>query len=171
MLFHFNSARLSDSLGIINSLEVPAAAKGRKEVRLEGYESDSSHGSDEGVRGARGTAAGGEGDGDDEEDMFATTAAPTKQDQDGDTRIKDSGLDLRKGANKAGKDFLELGDIEGQEFREEGEGDESDESYQEGDEFANTDDAPRSRRSKKGMGYVLRYVATRLPMVLCIRKN
>jgi CD2 antigen cytoplasmic tail-binding protein 2 len=150
---------------LFSSLEVPGAAKSRREVRLEGYDSDSSHASDDG--GARKAGAGG-GDADEDEDMFASTAATTARSQDDleeDTRIKDSGLNLREGTKKAGKDFLELGDIEGQEFHEEGEGDDADESFEEGDEHANADDAPRSRRSKEGMGYVLRFACLSL---LCI---
>ncbi|KAI7951388.1 hypothetical protein MJO28_007072, partial [Puccinia striiformis f. sp. tritici] len=91
----------------------------------------------------------------------------------------DGGLEVRKGAED--KDYLDSGDIEGQEFGkeadEEEEGDqrpkkknrleevprneyseeeEEEEDFVPGDEFANDDDAPRARRkSKKGMGFLL----------------
>ena len=133
------------------------------------YDSDSSGGSDA----ERGAAAGNAADGD-LDDMFATTAPepaagqPPKDDTD---RVRDSGLQLRGEAAKGGKATLELHDIEGQEDLEAdpegpmaqrlregriGAGDESDgdeEEFVEGDEHANDDDAPRSRRSKKGMGF------------------
>lgn len=96
---------------------------------------------------------------------------PPKDESD---RVRDTGLQLRGDAAKGGKATLEQHDIEGQEDLEAdledpmavklregriGAGDESDgdeEEFVEGDEHANDDDAPRSRRSKKGMGFKVR---------------
>jgi CD2 antigen cytoplasmic tail-binding protein 2 len=141
------------------SLALPAKAKG---VKLQGYESDS--GDDE----EDPTQIGAADDADD--DMFSSAPKPAKVD---DTdRIKDSGLELKGGASKANKEFLDLDDIEGQEFGRKPEEDAipesvkmvveegsdvegSEEDFVSGDEMANTDEAPRSRRTKRGMGYVI----------------
>ena len=95
---------------------------------------------------------------DDDEDMFNSAPAeskakPKKDDTD---KIVDGGLDLQ-GSRESKGDFLELGDIAGQEFSAPRElaSESEEEDFASGDEFANTDDAPRSRRTKKGMGYVL----------------
>ncbi|KAH8920766.1 hypothetical protein BT69DRAFT_1336152 [Atractiella rhizophila] len=85
-----------------------------------------------------------------------------------DDRFLDKGLDIESGGDN--KDFLELGDIKGQEF---GNGDKkknaygsddeearsgsevSEEEYLSEDDRANDDDAPRTSRSKTGMGFSL----------------
>jgi CD2 antigen cytoplasmic tail-binding protein 2 len=81
-------------------------------------------------------------------------------------RLSDKGKE--KDREQGRKEWLEMGDIEGQEFSkrdmkdddddEEADEDEEDleEDYEEVDDHANDDDAPRSRRSKKGMGFQLR---------------
>ena len=115
----------------------------------DGYESDSSAGSDGGFgvgggrKGAAKTGAdGGEGDdGADDDDMFG----PAKDD------------DMREKDKVKTKEFLEMGDIEGQEFGRAYDGvDPDEEEYLPEDDLANTDDAPRGKRSKDGMGYTLR---------------
>lgn len=127
---------------------------GRKNTVIEaGYDSDSSAGSDGGFgigggrQGKNKTQAdddeGAEEDEDD--DMFGTAEEKEDDDKPG-----------AKGKGK-GKEFLELGDIEGQEFAEGGgEVDADEEEYVPEDDLANTDDAPRGKRSKEGMGYTLR---------------
>jgi len=146
--------------------QVGKIKKGR--VKVDGYDSDSSTENTE----VRKTKKKHEDD-----DIFADEEEP----QDGKKELPkfdkiDVGLKVKKGAEK--KDFLELGDIEGQEFGKEdddreGEEDDDDvrggkqqdndsdysdeeEDFVPGDEFANADDAPRARRkSKKGMGFLL----------------
>lgn len=115
----------------------------QKQVNTDGYDSDSSAGSD---KTARLPATNEEA----EEDMFkddTTTNSSTKQ-------------------------FLDLGDIEGQEFgnqhhhpnldqqeqQEHEEEEEEEEEYLQEDDRANDDDAPRSSRNKKTMGYTLSYI-------------
>ncbi|GAA5996414.1 uncharacterized protein JCM10292_007592 [Rhodotorula paludigena] len=139
--------------------------KKRNKVTTEGYDSDSSADSDGGFGGAGGgrkgrgvgqQAAEPERDEEEDEDMFG-----------GPSTAKDSGL-ATKGKKKE-KEFLEIGDIEGQEFgradmadSDDGDGpagddadEESEEDYLPEDDEANNDEAPRGRRSKKGMGYSL----------------
>ncbi|GAA5833306.1 hypothetical protein JCM11251_005199 [Rhodosporidiobolus azoricus] len=130
----------------------------KRKVVTDGYDSDSSAGSDGGFGGAGGGRAGrGVGEqaaepDDDEDDMF------------GGGPGVDEGMDVK--GKKKEKDFLEMGDIEGQEFtkRDDDEGgdaedeeeeEELEEDYEPEDDLANDDDAPRSRRSKKGMGFQL----------------
>jgi len=82
---------------------------------------------------------------------------------------RDTGLDTK--GKKKDKEFLEMGDIEGQEFGKGGDSDDDDdegaledeEDYLPEDDEANADEAPRGRRSKKGMGYSLRCVPLSLP--------
>jgi hypothetical protein len=140
---------------LCRSLALPTKVKG---VKLQGYESDS------GSEAENSNQTGAAEDADD--DMF--DSAPKAPQVDDSDRVKDSGLDLKP--SSAGKDILDINDIEGQEFGrapevitagvkmvvEEGsdvEGSEDD--FVSGDELANTDDAPRSRRTKRGMGYVI----------------
>lgn len=117
--------------------------------------------------------------------MFGSTSAggsragmeagePDLDAKDNDTRVRDSGLDLSKEAAKGGKEFLELGDIQGQEFgsteaagsinREKRLSEnqtrlvyEDQEDYVEGEEHANDDDAyvPKERKSAQGMGFAM----------------
>jgi CD2 antigen cytoplasmic tail-binding protein 2 len=141
----------------------------------EGYQSDSSNEDDETMikRDSRTSAM------DEEDDMFGTPAEPTSgktgvpglNTADNDTRVKDTGLQLQGDAAKGGKEFLELGDIEGQEFgdderskekREEAlkqakKVTEDDEDYISGDEKANDDDAviPAERKSQTGLGFAI----------------
>lgn len=130
-----------------------SAKKSRADVIEDGYDSDSSAGSDggfgvgggrKGAAKAAGGADGGEGEDPEDDDMFG----PGKEE---DASGKEKGK---------GREFLEMGDIEGQEFgRGEGEGkgvDVDEEDYLPEDDLANTDDAPRGKRSKEGMGYALR---------------
>lgn len=158
-----------DAAGLEDDLEGTSGGK-RQVVMTEGYDSDSSAGSDDGfgVGGGRKGATGQSGqssntttggaavvDDDDDDDMFGGGqggAGVNAEDSKGKGKVKD-------------KEFLEMGDIEGQEFgkgddgEEDGEEDdldEEEEDYDLVDDLANDDDAPRSRRSKKGMGYNLR---------------
>ncbi|GAA6000955.1 hypothetical protein JCM10207_007341 [Rhodosporidiobolus poonsookiae] len=135
-------------------LEQGGGGTKKRNVVTEGYDSDSSAGSDGGFGGAGGGRAGhgvgqqaAEPD-DDEDDMF------------GGGPGVDRGMDVK--GRKKEKDFLEMGDIEGQEFGKGDEDDEDDaddegleEEYEPEDDLANDDNAPRGRRSKKGMGYAL----------------
>lgn len=143
--------------------EIGGGKTRRGAVQLDGYDSDSSAGSDGGAKRRKGsTTTAGQDAEDDDEDMFASTApkgeaASTLEDQTKD--VVDKGLDVRGGTK--GKEFLDLGDIEGQEFGK-GQSDEEDdysdeeEEFVPGDEHANDDDAPRARRkSKKGMGFAI----------------
>lgn len=103
-----------------------------------------------------------------------TNGMPDLDAKDNDTRVKDGGLILQGSAGKGGKEFLELGDIEGQEFSnpedsttklkltEEEEKrrqkvTEEDIDYVEGEERANDDDAvvPKERKSAEGMGFAM----------------
>ncbi|KPV76000.1 uncharacterized protein RHOBADRAFT_53001 [Rhodotorula graminis WP1] len=138
----------------------PSRKKGK--VTTEGYDSDSSADSDGGFGGAGGGRKGrGVGaqaaepdthdDDDDDDDMFG--GAPEQ---------RDTGLDTK--GKKKDNEFLEMGDIEGQEFGKGGDSDddadddgalEDEEDYLPEDDEANADEAPRGRRSKKGMGYSL----------------
>ncbi|GAA5993751.1 hypothetical protein JCM11641_004036 [Rhodosporidiobolus odoratus] len=137
-------------------LEQGGGGSKKRNVVTEGYDSDSSGGSDGGFGGAGGGRAGrGVGEqaaepDDDEDDMF------------GGGPGKDTGMDIK--GKKKEKDFLEIGDIEGQEFSrrddedqdaDEEDEEENEEEYEPEDDLANDDNAPRSRRSKKGMGYNL----------------
>ncbi|GAA5897986.1 hypothetical protein JCM5296_001446 [Sporobolomyces johnsonii] len=134
-------------------LDLESGTSSKKKVVTDGYDSDSSAGSDGGFGGAgggrAGTGAGGqalEPDPNEDDDMF------------GEGPGTDKGMDVK--GKKKDKEFLEMGDIEGQEFGrgedDDDEGDEEDEEdYAPEDDLANNDDAPRSRRSKKGMGYAL----------------
>lgn len=138
-----------------DDLEGGAGASKKDKVVTDGYDSDSSAGSDDGfgVGGGRQGkkdgktgAEGGDGADDEDDDMFG--GAEDKADQ-GAAKVKGKG-----------KEFLEMGDIEGQEFGkgedEEGGEDEEEEDYIPEDDLANADDAPRGKRSKEGMGYQLR---------------
>ncbi|CEQ39706.1 SPOSA6832_01252, partial [Sporobolomyces salmonicolor] len=133
-------------------LDLESGTSSKKKVVTDGYDSDSSAGSDGGFGGAgggrAGKGAGGqalEPDPDEDDDMF------------GEGPGTDKGMDVK--GKKKDKEFLEMGDIEGQEFgRGEDDdevGEEDEEDYAPEDDLANNDDAPRSRRSKKGMGYAL----------------
>lgn len=101
-----------------------------------------------------------------------TNGMPDLDAKDNDTRVKDSGLQLKGDAAKGGKEFLELGDIEGQEFNtmesstsaenrrkmdERLKVHEDEEDYVEGEEHANDDDAvvPKERKSATGMGFAM----------------
>lgn len=140
--------------------EIGGGKTRRGAVQLDGYDSDSSAGSDGGAKRRKGTTTtAGQDAEDDDDDMFASTAPKgeaTREDQG--REVVDKGFDVKGGSK--GKEFLDLGDIEGQEFGRGGSDDE-DENYSDeeedfvpGDEHANDDDAPRARRkSKKGMGF------------------
>lgn len=121
-------------------LEDPSAKrKGR--VNTAGYDSDSSD-DGEGVVLSRRPGAGSAGADEEEEDMFAMGEKEEKQAKEEDA-----------GGKRKKKEFMRLGDIEGQEFgKDEGEdGDESEE--EEEDEPEDEDDA--ERRKKAGMGFEL----------------
>ncbi|OAX38925.1 hypothetical protein K503DRAFT_849773 [Rhizopogon vinicolor AM-OR11-026] len=114
-----------------SALEDPLAKrKGR--VKNEGYESDSSD-DGEGVVLSRRKDADGEA-AEDDDDMFAMAEKEEKKDEV---------------TGKKKEEFLRLGDIEGQEFNEEGEDDESDLE----DEPEDQDEL--ERRKKAGMGFEL----------------
>ncbi|GAA5900581.1 uncharacterized protein JCM6883_002888 [Sporobolomyces salmoneus] len=136
----------------------------KKIVVTDGYDSDSSGGEDESGFGGgkrRKAAEGAQKAGEEEEDEDMFGAVEDELDGKG----KESELERKKG----GKEWLEMGDIEGQEFSkrdmrddeedagvDDGEEEEElEEEYEEVDDHANDDDAPRSRRSKKGMGFQL----------------
>ncbi|GAA5901497.1 hypothetical protein JCM8208_001818 [Rhodotorula glutinis] len=136
----------------------PSRKKGK--VTTEGYDSDSSADSDGGFGGAGGGRKGrgvgaqaaepdADDNNDDDDDMFGGAAEQ-----------RDTGLDTK--GKKKDNEFLEMGDIEGQEFGKGGDSDDDDdgaledeEDYLPEDDEANADEAPRGRRSKKGMGYSL----------------
>ncbi|GAA5978001.1 hypothetical protein JCM10908_004191 [Rhodotorula pacifica] len=143
------------------------AAKKKNRVTTEGYDSDSSAESDteDGFGGAGGGRAGrGGGSG-------GQAAEPEKDEEEDDDMFggagtaKDTGLNVK--GKKKEKEFLEMGDIEGQEFSKRDDEDAEDNDDEEDDEVeleedylpeddeANADEAPRGRRSKKGMGYKL----------------
>lgn len=136
-------------------LEVPNQSSSRRNaVKDEGYGSDSS---DEDMGGEAGPTTAAMAD---EDDMFNTTAPVNKEEP---AKGPIDGL-LTKASAK-GKAFLDIDDIEGQETgkthsgrldsEDEDTEEEVEEDFEEGDEHANDDDAPRSRRSKKSMGYVI----------------
>ncbi|KAF8580182.1 hypothetical protein K439DRAFT_1619998 [Ramaria rubella] len=117
------------------TLENPSAArKGR--VKTEGYDSDSSD-DGEGVVESRKKAT--KQNEDEDDDMFALGEKE-------DTEEKDGG-------KKKEKEFLRLGDIEGQEFADEKTGHGSTNETSSEDEPEDEDDA--ERRRKAGMGYEL----------------
>ena len=131
----------------------PNSSKKSKDIVTDGYDSDSSAGSDTGFGvggGRKGNAA-------------AAAEEEAKADAEDDDMFGEADpVDSAKAEAKGkGKEFLDLGDIEGQEF---GRGDDElaeedeEEEYLEEDDLANDDDAPRTSRSKKTMGYKLRLV-------------
>lgn len=138
----------------------------RGQVQTGGYDSDSSNDDDE--RQAKPQPS---NEAEEDDDMFAAGAkagpsagAPDPNALDNDTRVRDAGLELKGDAGRGGKEFLELGDIEGQEFSGHGElGNsrrkvhEDEEDYVEGEERANADDSyiPKERRSAEGMGFAM----------------
>lgn len=114
-----------------STLENPSAKrKGR--VRNEGYESDSSD-DGEGVVYSRRKDDAGEAGGDDD-DMFSMGEKEAKKDEES--------------ARSRTKEFLRLGDIEGQEFN-----DASDRESEDEDEPGDEDDVKRKKQA--GMGYEL----------------
>lgn len=93
---------------------------------------------------------------DDDDDMFNSAPSNKKPTQDDTDKIKDKGLRLREGAEGGDQEFIKLGDLDDQEFQVlDNEDSDDQEDFEDGDIHANDDDAPRSRRSKKGMGYQL----------------
>ncbi|KAG0152216.1 hypothetical protein CROQUDRAFT_667525 [Cronartium quercuum f. sp. fusiforme G11] len=141
--------------------------KGR--VKNEGYDSDSSTENAD-VREKKAKK--------EDDDMFGDEdEGPSKSDSKQRFEKLDAGMALKTGADA--KEYLDLGDIEGQEFGKEDDDDEGDdeaepqvkngsgskkletdgesaegysdeeEDYVPGDEFANADDAPRARRKSK----------------------
>ncbi|KIM58841.1 hypothetical protein SCLCIDRAFT_81458, partial [Scleroderma citrinum Foug A] len=112
------------------ALETPSSKrKGR--VKTDGYDSDSSN-DGEGVVYSRRKDQ--RADGGEDDDMFAMADKEEGDEEEG---------------GKKKEEYLRLGDIEGQEFNEESEGD----SGGEGGEPEDEDDA--ERRKKAGMGYEL----------------
>jgi CD2 antigen cytoplasmic tail-binding protein 2 len=157
----------------------PVGKVGKRRVKNEGYDSDSSTENAE-VREKKSKT--------EDEDMFDADDGPSEStSKKSNKRFEkvDVGMRLKDGA--AAKEYLDLGDIEGQEFgREEDDDDDEtgakkakkskaqaddngddenefsdgysdeEEDFVPGDEFANADDAPRARRkSRKGMGFML----------------
>ncbi|KAK4058675.1 hypothetical protein OIO90_000119 [Microbotryomycetes sp. JL221] len=168
-----NNATTGDVNDALEADLEAGAGGGSKRVMTAGYDSDSSVEDDDGFGGVGGGRQGskkqkksdgapgpgkdgGAAEDDDDDDMFGDAAAKLDG-KDGDARKQND-----KGKQK---EFLEMGDIEGQEFGkgddEEGAADDDDENeeleedYAPEDDHANDDDAPRSRRSKKGMGFQL----------------
>ncbi|KAH9813857.1 hypothetical protein DFH28DRAFT_973155 [Melampsora americana] len=156
----------------------PVGKVGKRRVKNEGYDSDSSTENAE-VREKKSKT--------EDEDMFDADDGPSesvlKKSKKRFDKV-DVGMRLKQGADA--KEYLDLGDIEGQEFGREEEDDDDEtggksknakaqaekngddenecsdgysdeeEDFVPGDEFANADDAPRARRkSKKGMGFML----------------
>ncbi|KAF8509060.1 hypothetical protein BU17DRAFT_56432 [Hysterangium stoloniferum] len=121
------------------SLENPSAArKGR--VKVEGYDSDSSDDGEGVVESRKKRTKAGDGDGDDDdedEDMFAV----------GEKDDKATAAAATLGKKKK-KEFMRLGDIEGQEFHDRGS---AEDSSSESDEPEDEDAAEARRR--KGMGF------------------
>jgi len=148
----------------------------------DGYASDSSN-EDLEATGVRPRAA--NADNEEDDDMFGgagstagqqsgVTNTPDLDAKDNDTRVKDGGLLLQGSAGKGGKEYLELGDIEGQEFtnpessttqlrlseeeqKRRQKVTEEDVDYVDGEEHANDDDAvvPQERKSAEGMGFAM----------------
>lgn len=174
----FGSDDEDDNLIDATELDFPNRKARRGAVKdTEGYHSDSSNEDDETMikRNSTTNAM------DEEDDMFGD-AEPTSgktgidglNPKDNDTRVKDTGLQLKGDAGKGGKEFLELGDIEGQEFDDRGDESsaarakkeaieehkkvtEDDIDYISGDEKANDDDAvvSKERKSATGMGFAI----------------
>lgn len=174
----FGSDDEDDNLVDATELDFPNRKARRGAVKdTEGYHSDSSNEDDETMikRNSTTNAM------DEEDDMFGddnAASASGKAGPDGmnakdtDTRVKDTGLQLKGDAAKGGKEFLDLGDIEGQEF-DDREGDaarshreavqqakkvtEDEIDYISGDEKANDDDAvvSKERKSATGMGFAM----------------
>lgn len=163
-----------DNLVDAAELDFPNRKARRGAVKdTEGYHSDSSNEDDETMikRNSTTNAM------DEEDDMFgdgepASGKTGIVDGKDNDTRVKDSGLQLKGDAAKGGKEFLDLGDIEGQEFDDKESSaaksqkeaveqlkkvTEDEIDYISGDEKANDDDAvvPQERKSAKGMGFAI----------------
>ncbi|PLW24750.1 hypothetical protein PCASD_05242 [Puccinia coronata f. sp. avenae] len=149
----------------------------RGRVKVDGYDSDSSTENTE-VRSSKKDKSKNQAD---EDDIFADEKDQDEKKIHNKNHPKfekiDVGLKVRKGAEE--KEYLELGDIEGQEFGKEEDEDDDDENegksgekngaghkkqqddesandysdeeedFVPGDEFANDDDAPRARRKSK----------------------
>ena len=119
---------------VLGDLEQPSLSSRRKAVKTDGYDSDST---DDGEGVVRSRRAGANDAADEDDDMFApSTSAP-----------KDSDKPTAKKKTK----FLDLGDIEGQEFS-------GDPDQRETDSDAESDfedEDARERRAKEGMGYEL----------------
>lgn len=173
----FGSDDEDDNLVDAAELDFPNRKARRGAVKdTEGYHSDSSNEDDETMikRNSATNAM------DEEDDMFGGDEPPTSgkagpdgiNAKDNDTRVKDTGLQLKGDAGKGGKEFLDLGDIEGQEF-DDRESDaartqreaveqakkvtEDEIDYISGDEKANDDDAvvSKERKSATGMGFAM----------------
>ncbi|KAM0753789.1 hypothetical protein T439DRAFT_377932 [Meredithblackwellia eburnea MCA 4105] len=134
-------------------LDLNDSSNRKRDVVTDGYDSDSSAGSDGGFGGGGGRQGkvkqdeGADAEEDDDDDMFGG----------GDGGAKAGGDGKEKKAKA--KEFLEMGDIEGQEFGKGDDGDEipedEEEDYYDEDDLANNDEAPRGKRNKAGMGYKL----------------
>lgn len=165
-----------DNLVDATELDFPNRKARRGAVKdTEGYHSDSSNEDDETMikRNSTTNAM------DEEDDMFGDgepasgkTGLDGLNPKDNDTRVKDSGLQLKGDAGKGGKEFLDLGDIEGQEFDDKDSSaaraqkeaaeklkkvTEDEIDYISGDEKANDDDAvvSKERKSATGMGFAI----------------
>lgn len=135
-----------------DEFELELDSKKSKDVVVDGYDSDSSAGSDSGF----GVGGGRKGN---------TTTELEKVDDDDDMFGDEppAGTTAKNDTKGKAKEFLDLGDIEGQEF---GKGDDEgqeviedeEEEYLQEDDMANDDDAPRTSRNKATMGYKLRFV-------------
>ncbi|KAL5532568.1 hypothetical protein ACEPAF_4342 [Sanghuangporus sanghuang] len=119
-------------------LEDSKKLKHKQRVKTEGYESDSSDDGEGVVLSRRKDGAGEGGAKGDEDDMFAMD----------DKEEKDEEV-----SGKKKTEYLRLGDIEGQEFNDEGEAKDLEESESSESEPEDEDDA--ERRRKAGMGYEL----------------
>lgn len=120
---------------VLADLDEPSTANRKKAVKTDGYDSDSS---DDGEGVVRSRHAGANDAADDDDDMFAPSAAAGDPD--------------KPSAKKKEEKYLNLGDIEGQEFA----GDPNDpdqDSDDDSDQFEDED--ARERKAKEGMGFEL----------------
>lgn len=118
---------------VLADLDQPSLSNRRKAVKTDGYDSDSS---DDGEGVVRSRRAGANDAADEDDDMFATTVE--SKDPDKPT------------AKKKETKFLNLGDIEGQEFsghpdRRETDSDDAESDFE--------DEDARERKAKEGMGF------------------
>lgn len=124
---------------VLADLEGPSLANRKKAVKTDGYDSDSSDDGETVVRSRRTNA---NDPADDDDDMFAPSTSAAGG----------AGANDASSAKKQDTRFLNLGDIEGQEFTNDPNDDGGD-SDEDDDQFE--DDDARERKAKEGMGFEL----------------